>query len=308
MQDSTAQKSLRIKIMPYIAAGGTVLFWSSAFPAIKYSLDYFSPGALMLFRFLVASALLLVYCAIKKVPLPEKRDLPMFVICGFVGLFLYMWALNTGTVMVTSGISGFIIASAPVFTLIMSIVFLKEKAGALMWIGVLVSFAGIVIIAMTQVTDFRLNVGVWLILSSAISTSTFNIIQRQLLKKYTVIQTTAYPIAFSTVFMLIFTPNLIQELPQASLSANIALVYLGLFPAAIAYFFWNYALAKAEKTVYVTSFLYLSPFLTVIIAFFWLGERIPPLALVGGVVVVLGMVITKLKICSAKGRNNADRH
>jgi len=283
------------KIMPYLAAGGTVLFWSSAFPAVKFSLDYFSPAALMLFRFLIATAVLLTYCTIKKVPLPERKDLPMFISCGFVGLFLYMWAFNTGTDMVTSGISGFIIASAPVFTLILSIIFLKEKSGVMIWIGVLISFVGIVIIAFTQVTDLQLNAGVWLLLAAAIAASIFIIMQRQLLKKYSVMQVTAYPIAFGTLFMCIFLPNLFREIPAAPMSANLVVVYLGLFPAAIAYFLWGYALNRSEKTVYVTSFLYLSPFLTTIFAFFWLGEIMPPLAFVGGIVVIAGMIITKLK-------------
>ena len=276
------------------------MFWSSAFPAVKFSLDHFSPEALMLFRFLIATVLLLTYCVIKKVPLPEKRDLPMFVGCGFIGLFLYMWAFNGGTYMVTSGISGFIIAAAPVFTLILTIIFLKEKTGAMIWIGVLVSFTGIVIIALTQVADFQINFGVWLLLSAAVSAGFFIVMQRHLLKKYSVMQVTAYPIAFGTLFMCIFMPSLISELPTAPMTANLVVAYLGLFPAAIAYFLWGYALNKAEKTVYVTNFLYLSPFLTIIMAYFWLGERIEPLAFVGGIVVVAGMVITKIKL-SHKG-------
>jgi drug/metabolite transporter (DMT)-like permease len=296
--NNSEQKSSHVKILPYLAAGGTVLFWSSAFPAVKYSLEYYSPEALMLFRFSLASVLLLAYCAIKKVPLPERRDLPMFVACGFVGLFVYMWAFNTGTDMVTSGISGFIIASAPVFTLILSIIFLKEGAGVLIWIGVLVSFLGIVIIAFTQVTDFQINFGVWLLLCAAVAAAVFINIQKHLLKKYNVMQITAYPIVLGTLFMCVFMPNLIRELPQAPMSANMVVAYLGLFPAAIAYFLWGYALNKAEKTVYVTSFLYLSPFLTIVMAYFWLGETIPPLAFVGGVVVIAGMVITKLKLRS----------
>jgi len=211
-----------------------------------------------------------------------------------------MWAFNSGTDMVTSGISGFMIASAPVFTLILSIVFLKEKAGALIWIGVLVSFTGIVIIASTQVTDFQINFGVWLLLSAAVSAAVFIIMQKHLLKKYSVMQVTAYPIAFGTLFMCIFLPNLIRELPQAPITANLVVAYLGLFPAAIAYFLWGYALNRAEKTVYVTNFLYLSPFLTVVMAYFWLGETISPLAFVGGIVVITGMVITKLRTGGSK--------
>jgi len=284
-----------VKFMPYLAAMGTVLFWASAFPAVKYSLDYFSAGALMLFRFSVASVVLLVVCIIKKTPLPKMRDLPLFILCGAIGVFLYMWLFNTGTDLVAAGISGFIIASVPVFTLILSIIFLKEKAKAMIWLGVMVSFGGIVIIAITQITEgFIVNIGVWILLAAAFVAGVFIITQRLLLRKYSVLQATAYPIIIATAFMLIFLPNLLQELPHATMAVNIVVVYLGVFPAAIAYLFWGYALAKAQKTVHVTSFLYLSPFLASLMAFIWLGEQLPFLAIIGGVVVVGGMVITNM--------------
>lgn len=282
------------KFVPYIAAGITVLFWSSAFPAVRYSLEYYSPESLMLFRFLVASALLLGYCAIKKVPLPQKKDMPLFALSGFVGVFLYMWAFNTGANMVLSGISSFIIASAPIFTLILSIKFLREKASPLIWLGVIVSFAGIIIIGSTQVTEMQINTGVWLILTAAVATSIFNIIQKHILRKYTAIQATTYAITFGTLFMCIFLPDLMRELPTAPIGANLLVVYLGTFPAALAYLTWGYALSKVDKTVYVTSFLYLMPFLASIMAFFWLGERMPPLAFFGGVIVIAGMVMVNL--------------
>ena len=286
--------SLHKKILPYFAAFGTILFWSSAFPAVRYALEYFSPGALMIYRFLVASAFLLGYCAIKRVPLPGRRDVPFFAAAGFIGLFMYMWAFNTGTGMVPSGISGFVIAAAPVFTLILSIIFLKEKAGLLIWIGVILSFAGIGVIAFAQIYQVQLNIGVVLLLGAAIFTSIFNILQKRLMRKYTAIQATAYSVSFGTLFMCIFIPDMLRQLPYAPLSANLVVVYLGLFPAAIAYFLWAYALNAVEKTIYITSFIYLSPFLASLMAFWWLGEVVPTLAFVGGVIVIAGMIITNI--------------
>jgi len=283
-----------LKVLPYLAALGTVLFWASAFAAVKFALDYFSAGSLMLLRFLVASVVLLIVCIIKRAGLPKLRDLPLFSICGVVGVFMYMWFFNMGTNMVAAGISGFIIASVPLFTLVFSIIFLKEKAKATMWIGVIISFLGIVIIAFTQITDLQLNAGVWLLLFAASLAGVFIITQRLLLRKYSVLQATAYPIAIATLFMMIFLPDLLKELPQASLTSIGIVAYLGVFPAALAYLLWGYALAKAKKTVHITSFLYLSPFLASLIAFIWLGEQMPVLAFVGGIVVVAGMVITNL--------------
>jgi len=283
-----------MKFLPYIAVAATALLWSSAFPAVRDVLNYYSPEALMLLRFLIASAVFLLYCVVRKVPPPDKRDLPIFIGSGLTGLFLYMWAFNTGTSMVYSGISGFIIAAAPVLTLIMSVIFLKEKAGPVIWLGVLISFGGIVIIATTQVTDMQLNFGIVLLLAAAFLTSAYNIIQKQILKKYSVIQATAYTVIIGTLFMFIFFPHLIRDFPQATMRVNLLVVYLALFPAALAYFLWAYALSKMEKTVHATSFMYPIPFLASVFAFFWLGERLPPLAIVGGIVVVVGMIITNV--------------
>jgi len=284
-----------VKILPYLAAMTTVLFWASAFPAVKYVLDYFSAGALMLLRFGVASVVLLAVCAIKRTPLPKLRDLPLFALCGVVGITLYMWMFNTGTDLVAAGISGFIIASVPVFTLILSIIFLKEKAKALVWLGVLVSFGGIVIIASTQITEgFAVNAGVWILLAAALVAGIFIITQRLLLRKYSVLQATAYPIVIATAFMLFFLPDLVREMSYATFAPIAIVVYLGVFPAALAYLTWGFALANAKKTVHITSFLYLSPFLASIMAFLWLGEELPFLAIIGGVVVVGGMVITNV--------------
>lgn len=294
-QRAAKNRPLGTSLIAYLAAAGAILFWASAFPAVRYTLVYFSPGGLMLYRFLIASIILTIYCIIKKVPLPKKRDLPLFFLSGQSGIFLYMWAFNAGTAMVTAGISGFIIAAAPVFTLILSILFLKERAGLFVWLGVLISFFGIIIIAATQVTNLELNAGIWLLIAAAISASFYNIFQKMLVQKYTAMQATAYSVIIGTVFMIIFAPALVYELPRASLFAHGIVIYLGIFPAAFAFFLWGYAILKAEKTVHVTNFLYLSPFFTLIIAFLWLGEVIPLLALVGGIVVILGMVITRIK-------------
>jgi len=246
----------------------------------------------MLFRFLVASALLLGYCACKKIPLPEKRDIPLFIAGGFAGLFLYMWAFITGTSFASAGISSFIISTSPIFTLILSVVFLKEKAGFLTWLGVLISLLGIAVISLSQTQEIQRGIGILLLLGASVSASTFTIIQKRLLRKYTALQCSAYSMGFAVLFMCIFLPALVRELPLAPMSANLVVVYLGVFPAAAAFSLWSYALSKAEKTVHVTSVLYLNPFLASIIAFFWLGEEMPALALVGGFIIIAGMVIT----------------
>ena len=245
----------------------------------------------MLYRFIIASVFLLAYCAIKKIPPPKFLDAPLFVLSGFTGLFLYMWAFNAGTVHVPAGISSFIISSAPMITLVLSVFMIKEKATPLIWVGAIISFVGIGIIGLVNEGDFRLSFGIILLVAAAIFTSFYNIFQKRILVSYSALQATTYSIAFGTVPMFIFVPNLMREFPGTHIGAHLIIAYLAVFPAAIAFFLWIYALSKAEKVIYVTSFSYLSPFLATIIAFLWLGETIPATAVIGGVVVIIGMVI-----------------
>ena len=275
-----------------IAALATVFLWASAFPAVKYLLDYYSAESIMLLRFLVASLTLFIVAAIRKVKVPEKKDIPLFALGGFVGIFLYMWLFNTGADAVPSGVSGFLIASAPVFTMLLSIFILKEKVKLLSWLGMLVSLCGLIVITVSQMRGFVLNMGVVLLVGASISTSLYIIIQRKLIKKYTPLEATAYCMFIGTLFMFIFFPGFLRDIPGVPLFANMLAVYLGIFPAALAYLSWSYALSKAKSTANVTMFLYLVPFLATLLAFLWLDERISPAAFIGGIVIILGMFIS----------------
>jgi len=290
----SAQSRNKNRMLSHAMALVTIIMWSSAFPGLRYSLVYYSPHALMLLRFLFASATLAAIGAVRKIRLPERKDIPKFAGGGLVGIFLYMLLLNYGTVTVVSGVASFIIASAPVFTIILSRLILKEVAGGVSWIGVAVSFCGLVVIMLSQTAEFSFSSGVLLILGAAVATSAHNIIQRSFLKKYSPLEATTYTILSATAMMLVFAPALVRELPSSPPDVDLVVAYIGLFPAGLGYLTWNFALSKAEKTTHVTVFLYLSPFLSSLLGFFWLGETFSPWALLGGVVIIAGMVLTNL--------------
>ena len=273
-----------------------VLLWSSAFAGSRYALQHYSPGSLMLLRFILASATLVTIGAIKKIRLPKKKDLPFFLMGGFVGIFLYMFFFNLGAVTVVAGVGSFIIASTPVYTIILSRLLLKEIVKPICWIGVAVSFCGLVVVMLSQTTGFNLNIGLLLMLGSAISSSAHMIIQRNLFKTYTALEATTYSVLVATVFMLVFIPNVIRELPDATLQTNLVVAFMGIFPAALGYLLWGYALSISEKTTNVAVFLYLIPFMASLLAFFWLGETFSLMTLIGGIVIIGGMALTNAKV------------
>jgi len=231
---------------------------------------------------------------IKGMSLPKLKDLPWFVASGLTGVFLYSYLFNTGSVTVPAGVSSFIIASSPVFTLILTRVFLKEIVKPICWIGVLISFCGLAVVTLTQTTEFSFDIGVVLVIFAALSSGTYSTVMRVLTKNYTALEATTYTIIAGTIGTLFFLPTAIREIPQSNLNVNLIVVFMGVFPAALAYLAWSYALAKAKKTAHVTVFSYLIPLISALLAYVWLRETLSIYTLIGGLVIIGGMLLTNI--------------
>jgi len=281
------------QLMIFGAAMISSLLWAANLPATRFVLLYYSPYSLALFRFVVASVCLGGIAVIGKTPLPEKRDLPMFAISGIVGVFLFTIFLNTGARHVYSGIASFIINTSPVFALVFARILLRETVKPACWIGIMISFVGLAAMMVTQIAEFSLNIGIFLLLFGAVSYSFYTVTQRRLLRNYTFFQSTTFAMIIGTIGFFIFLPDLIRDWSSGLPWYTHALVVvMGILPAAAANLTWGYALSKAEKTAHVTVFLYATPFLAALMGFLWLGETFSIWSFAGGVVIIGGMIFT----------------
>ncbi|HVP18496.1 MAG TPA: DMT family transporter, partial [Spirochaetia bacterium] len=250
----------------------------------------FGPGHLALLRFLIASASLLVYALITRLPLPAVRDLPMLFLLGFLGFTVYHVGLNAGEVVVPAGAASFIVASVPVFSTLLAVVFLRERLTLLGSTGALVSFLGVALISVGTGTGLRFEPAALLIVLAALAESIYFVAQKPLLSRYSALQLTTYTIWTGTFFMLIYLPGLVRQIGAAPVASTLAVAYLGIFPAAIGYVLWSVALSRADVSR-VTSTLNLSPILSLIIAFLALGEVPSALSVVGGLTTVAGVIM-----------------
>lgn len=270
----------------------TLTFWASSFAAIRDALTAYSPGPLALFRFLVASVVLVGYAAIARVRIPDKKDLPFLVFSGFLGITVYHTCVNYGQVTVTAGSASFLIATVPIFSALLAAFVLGERLGARRIVGIGISCAGAVLITVGEGHEATLSFdyGSILILISAVSTSIFFVLQKPYLKKYGPMEFICYTIWFGTLMMMVFLPDLIVEYQKAPAASTLAVVYLGIFPSVIAYGAWTYALSRAPVS-HVTPSMYVVPLFACLIAWAWLGEVPSTLSLVGGVVALAGVVL-----------------
>jgi len=279
-----------------------IILWASAFAGIRAVLDDFSPGPIALFRFIVASLVMLLIALSKKMALPDRKDLPFFLVLGFIGITIYHLAQNYGQITVTAGSASLIIASVPVFTALLAKVFLKERLSGKGWFGIFVSITGIAIISWGEGEEYTIDAGALLIILAAISVSLFFVFQKYLHDRYSPLQITTYSIWVGTLFLLVFLPGPIGEMSDTSVGNITTMVYLGIFPGALAYLAWNYALSKAPASI-LTSVINISPVPAIIIAWIWLGEIPTALAIIGGVVAIAGVLIVN-RYGMARRKNN----
>ena len=272
------------------AVAVTLLFWSSAFAGIRAALQGgYTPGHVVLLRFLSASIVFLIYAAVKGIRLPKRQDAPKIALLAFIGISVYHTALTFGETAVQAGTASLIIAVAPAFTAIVAAFVLRERLTRIGWFGIVIGFIGTGLITFGSGETQGFTQGALLILISSASAAVFFVFQKPLYQTYQPLELTAYFTWFGTLPMLLFVPGLWQQIRQAPIPATLTAVYIGIFPAAIAYVAWGYALSKARAST-VASALYINPILAIVIAWIWLGEFPKPVAIIGGLVAITGVV------------------
>ena len=268
----------------------TDLFWSSAFVITRLALRTVSPLPLGFLRYLAASVALVAVLIVMRVKPPKKKDWPLFLVSGLTGFTLYVTAFNIGSVTVTAATGNVIISFVPVLTALLALFFYKEKLAGPQWLAIGVQFIGIVILTLYDGV-FTANFGfVWLFIA-AVLVSVYNLLQRKLVRKYSAFVSTAYSILAGTLFLSVFAPSAAAEMQSAPLNVWLYVIFLGVFPGAVAYVCWSKAFEKAEKTSQVSNYLFFNPFITSVLGFFIAGEAPSAATLIGGVIIVFGAVM-----------------
>lgn len=278
----------------FIALAIAVLSWSSSFVFIRVALQAYAPGDLALFRYLIVSAVMLIfYSNLKTRYRPTWTELFRIFFFGVIGIGCYMLALNYAEKTVTASISSFIIGMNPVLTLLFAKIFLKEPIDRRQWCGVAVGVLGLLIIAKDALLDQHLDRGVFLLFITLFCAAIYNIGHKPLLKKFHPIEIAAISAWSGTVLMLIYTPTMIHAIPHASWQGTLSTIYLGVVPGAIGYLAWSYLLGSGVPTAKIVPALYLMPLFTTLMGWLLMHEIPTFTALMGGVVAMLGAFIAR---------------
>lgn len=273
-----------------IPAAITVVFWSSAFAGIRVGLSAYGPLHVTLLRFLVASLAFGIYALLTRMPLPKRQDLPRLFGLGLIGITFYHSALNIGEQSVSATTASLIIAMAPIFTAIISFFVLGERLSSWGWFGMAISLCGIGIMVGSSGGGLELTRGAAFVLFSSLCGATFYVLQKPFLQTYRPVHLNAYVTWLGTLPLLLASGGFGSALRAAPPRATLAVVYLGLFPAALAYVTWSMTLSRMHASR-ASSLLYLNPPLAMLFAYLWLGEVPSPQELLGGLLALCGVIM-----------------
>jgi drug/metabolite transporter (DMT)-like permease len=299
----TRTEALSTERRALLAAATTVVLWASAFVSIRSAGESFSPGALALGRLLAGVVTLGVICLIRREGLPPRAAWPGIVVSGVLWFGVYMVALNGGEQLVDAGTAAMVVNIGPVLIALLGGWLLREGLTRRLLAGLAVSFAGAVVVGISTTSATSATapssggqapvLGVVLCLVAALSFAIATVVgQKPALRHASALQVSTFGCLVGTVACLPFAPQLVSQVATAPVTATLNIVYLGVFPTAVAFTTWGYALARtsAGKQGATT---YAVPAFVVLMSWAVLGELPGWLTFAGGALCLAGVAVSR---------------
>jgi len=283
----------------YIFAILSMLFWGLTFVWFKIAVAYYEPITIIFVRLILSSVLLFSFIRISnKNESILKVDYKWIALLALSQPFFYFLGESFGLKYVSSTISSAIIATIPLFSPLAAMWFTREKTNLFTWLGILVSFAGIILMLVNP--DLSLNAapkGIFLLFFAVFSAVMYSVIVKKLTHKYSALtiisrQNLVGSVYFLPLFLVFDLKGFLLVKPDTDLI--LALVQLAVFGSCLAYLFFIMAVAKLGM-VKANIFTNLIPVFTAVAAYFVLSEVFTFQKISGIALVVMGIVVSQTR-------------
>ena len=281
-----------------LAAGlVAVIMWGLAPVATRAAVAHLSPLPLLTLRMTAATLVLLPWA----VPLFRRlrvRSAGRLAAAGLLGLVGYNLPVTAGLRWLPAATAGLLLATEPVWVMVLGRLFLGERGGLRAWLGSGVALTGVAVLAgpgaVTGAGGDRALAGTGLVLAGTLAFAAYTIVLRPLSEEYGAVPATAASTAVGTLPYLAFA----GMLPGAggaglgNLGAAVwgELAFLALGSTAAGMLLWNVAVLSGGAAR-VSLLLYLEPVVSVLGAAVFLGERVTAVTIGGGVLIVSGVAV-----------------
>ncbi|MBE5098563.1 DMT family transporter [Priestia aryabhattai] len=286
----------KVKFAASLYAIMSISFWGVSFVSTKAVLDKLDPYTLLVLRFGIGALFLLVLLVLKRYPLNiPLKYIPHLIVLGILGVFVHQVIQATALLTINASAAGWIISFSPVFTVILSVFFLHEKMTLLKASGIIVAIIGVLLVTTaTNQQSFQpsINVGYLLMILSTLNWTIYSVLLKRLHIQLPSLVVTFY---MCLIGFTLTTPFLVRNkgwemIPFLTSVEWAHLLFLGVFVSGVAYWYWAKALEVLEASQ-VSVFLYLEPVATLITAILLLQEKIIPVSILGGIIIIIGVIL-----------------
>lgn len=288
----------------YLALTGVSFFWGTSFAAAKIGMHELSPINLGIFRAILAAILFsIILVKRKRGNTIERKDIPKFILLGFLVITSYFYLHYTGLSYTTTINAALIVNTSPIFTALLGTALGWEKIRPLGGIGIMLAFAGVSLIItngqLTAIFQSATLLGNLLLLSNAIVWAGFTLYGKELLQKYSPITAIAYIHIFGAIMLLPFAffPTAIAPVPFIHQILSIswktvgATLYLAILCSVYGYYMWYTGVGRIGP-VKTAVFGYLNPLFAILSGIWLLGEKLTVYTIIGGILVISGVYLT----------------
>ncbi|MDA8055763.1 MAG: DMT family transporter [Thermoplasmatales archaeon] len=275
------------------------LIWGLAFVAIKIMEPMVTPINLTLLRWFIAGGAFLVLLPIfgkPRVPI-ERRDIPRLLLVSFANVVAYHLTINYSEGVVGAGLETLLVALGPIFMVILSAIFLRERHGRTIYLAILLAFAGSLILffGTVQATGPSTIPGILEGVGTALSYATFAVFAKPLLQKFGARAVTIWVGLIGTAMLLpLLSGSFISQVIQLPISGWVAILYLSLLSTVFGYILF-YTMIERGGVAKISIQLYLVPVFGIVGGVLILGESVTDFTLIGGATMLIAVGLTTVK-------------
>jgi drug/metabolite transporter (DMT)-like permease len=279
-----------------VALLSVALMWASTFTLFKIAWRDIDPVAFTAVRFAAMFAFSIAVLVISRSRVrPRRADLPALAASGLTGYFLYQMGFVLGLDRTSALASAILISTHPIFSVIFMWVARKERPTRMEAGGVVLGFLGVAVFLRAWDAFEPARVGDLLSLGAAAAFGAYGVLNQPLTSRYPPREIMSYGLALGGLLVTVVgIPAMVhQDWGAVSLPAWVILVYAVVGPVYLAYALWNWAIRHRgiPRTVV---YGFLVPVLGGAIAVLALDERVGVEQVVGGLLVLAGLLVTRL--------------
>lgn len=277
----------------------TVAIWGLTFISTKILIKHeLTPEEIFFYRFLIAYFGIWLISP-KQLFTKNIKDELWLLAGGILGGSLYFFTENTALGITQASNVAFLICTAPLLTVFLSLIFYKnEKVSKGLIYGSLLALIGVGMIVFNGSVILKISpVGDLLTLLAALSWAFYSLIIRKMTGRYSTVFLTRKIFFYGVLTILpVFAirplePNWdVLLLPSVLLN----LLFLAVLASLVCYVLWNVVL-KELGTVKSSNYIYLNPLVTMIASAFILHERMTPVSLIGATCILCGVYVAEKK-------------